>query len=571
MPFSNAETFMMKSSIALIFSTYAIAAQCFHPFQKPLGSCDPSEAYSSGGPFTTKFDEQVQTLLSHFHVSGVSIAVIDGNDTFAKAYGYSALPDDKTTVETLYYCASTTKSFTAASVLKLIESSANHSKPLTLKTKIQSLIRDEFVLTDPYATSHVTLEDALSHRTGMPRHDFSYGGPNATLESLVRSLRYLPMSAELRERWEYCNMMFCMVSYVVEKLSGMWLGDFLREHIWAPLGMHSTFFSLADAKRAQANGGPKLAVGYSWVNDTATFAPLPYVDSPILSGAGQIISNVLDYAKYLRAMITMNDTILTQKSFVELRTPRAFSNPEYQLKGRIWTGPEMYGLGWQMADYRGHEVFNHGGAMPGFGVEMMYIPTLKNGVGFAIMGNTEGGSNAVALVLMAHLIDEMLGIPEDERFDIVGVFDALLKQRDDELRPDNARKRAYPDAPPPNASLPLPLPLENLTGEYWNDGYRNLTVRLEKASSTHLKWTTAEKVLRVYVMDRMWRYTLTFEHVSNNYFLAWGRSTDAPITGAAVPAKFELGVDGKVHRLGIQYEASMKELIWFDKKASTDG
>jgi hypothetical protein len=79
-------------------------------------------------------------------------------------------------------------------VLKLIQDSANHSKPLTLKTKMQSLIRDEFIMPDGYATSQATLEDALSHRTDMPPHDYSYGGPNATLESVAKSLQHLPMS-----------------------------------------------------------------------------------------------------------------------------------------------------------------------------------------------------------------------------------------------------------------------------------------------------------------------------------------------------------------------------------------
>lgn len=57
---------------------------------------------------------------------------------------------------------------------------------------------------------------------------------------MVRSLRYLPLTKGLRERYQYCNVMFVVVSYVVERVSGMWLGDFLRERVWEPLGMKST-------------------------------------------------------------------------------------------------------------------------------------------------------------------------------------------------------------------------------------------------------------------------------------------------------------------------------------------
>jgi CubicO group peptidase (beta-lactamase class C family) len=112
------------------------------------------------------------------------------------------------------------------------------------KTPISELIRDDFVLEDEYATSHITIEDALSHRTGMPRHDYSYGGfydgHKGTPRDLVRSLRYLPLTAEPRTRFQYCNMMFVVISHVIETLESTWLGDFLRKRIWKPLGMTST-------------------------------------------------------------------------------------------------------------------------------------------------------------------------------------------------------------------------------------------------------------------------------------------------------------------------------------------
>jgi CubicO group peptidase (beta-lactamase class C family) len=189
--------------------------------QKPLRSYESPDLYSAGGPFTPSFDRCVQALLNHFHVPGISISVTDGKKTIAKGYGFAVLDEERATPETLYYTGSTTKSFTAASVLQLVEDSANRSRPLTLKTKVQSLIRDEFLLLDAYATSHINLEDALSHQTGMPRHDFSFlTGPNYTLEESVRNLRNLPMTGELREKWQYRNLMFMMMSYTIETITG---------------------------------------------------------------------------------------------------------------------------------------------------------------------------------------------------------------------------------------------------------------------------------------------------------------------------------------------------------------
>jgi CubicO group peptidase (beta-lactamase class C family) len=111
-------------------------------------------------------------------------------------------------------------------------------------TLISELIRDDFVLNNDYATTHITIEDALSHRSGMPRHDLSYGGyidgHKFMPKDLVRSLRHLPLTAEPRTKFQYCNLMFVVVSHVIETLSGTWLGDFLKGRIWTPLNMHST-------------------------------------------------------------------------------------------------------------------------------------------------------------------------------------------------------------------------------------------------------------------------------------------------------------------------------------------
>lgn len=112
------------------------------------------------------------------------------------------------------------------------------------KTPISHLIRDDFVLEDEWATAHITIEDSLSHRTGMPRHDNSYGGHysghRARAKDITRALRYLPMTAEPRTTYQYCNMMFVVASHVIETLTGRFLGDLLKERIWNPLGMRST-------------------------------------------------------------------------------------------------------------------------------------------------------------------------------------------------------------------------------------------------------------------------------------------------------------------------------------------
>ena len=70
--------------------------------------------------------------------------------------------------DTLFDCASTSKSFTAAAISLLVDDNEDHPN-VQWRTPVSTLV-PEFVLEDSYATANVTIEDILSHRSGMPRY-----------------------------------------------------------------------------------------------------------------------------------------------------------------------------------------------------------------------------------------------------------------------------------------------------------------------------------------------------------------------------------------------------------------
>ena len=317
-------------------------------------------------------------------------------------------------------------------------------------------MREDFVLPDEYASTHATIEDALSHRTGMPRHDFSYGGANTTVRDVVRNLRHLPMTAEIRTRFQYCNMMYIALSHLVEKWTGRWLGDFLRTRIYEPLSMYSTFFSLADAQKAEASGGPSLATPYYWSDKGKEYHSIPWLDAPQESGCGATISNVIDYAKWLRCMMTMSAPI-SPAGHRALRLPRIIIDPIAE-ESTGFRGPNAYALGWEVSNYRGEVLHWHTGGLPGFSTVMMFFPRLQWGVTMM----TNGGEGAAIQVLVFKLIDDMLGIPKQGRFDWTPILESLEARELETLR--SAKQILYPNAPQGNDSLPLSVPLESYTG-----------------------------------------------------------------------------------------------------------
>lgn len=317
-------------------------------------------------------------------------------------------------------------------------------------------MREDFVLADEYTTLHATIEDALSHRTGMPRHDSSYGRANFTVQDVVQNLRHLPLTAEIRSRYQYCNMMYIAVSHFIETWTGMWLGDFLRTRIYEPLSMSSTFFSLSDARKAAASGGPSLATPYYWTNYTKEYHSIPWLDAPQESGCGATISNVLDYARWLRCMMTMSAPLSTA-GHAALRSPRIITGPvNDELTG--FRGSNSYALGWEVSNYRGEVMMWHTGGLPGFVSVMMYFPRLQWGL--TMMAN--GGDGSLQQVLIFKLIDDILEIPEEDRFDWAPVLELDHLLTLETLQ--SAKDIMYPNAPKGEDCIPLSLPLESYAG-----------------------------------------------------------------------------------------------------------
>ncbi|KAM4067628.1 beta-lactamase [Hirsutella rhossiliensis] len=161
--------------------------------QKPLTLASIGEKdFNARSPFTQDFNVVANDILEQWKVPGMSIAIVDGHDVFAKGFGLATLPDTPSTPETLFYVGSTTKAQTAALMAQLIDSKAYPALSRGWSTPISSILRDDFLLQDEWATSHITLDDAASHRTGMAAHDNSWhreiNGSKASLQDIVRGL-----------------------------------------------------------------------------------------------------------------------------------------------------------------------------------------------------------------------------------------------------------------------------------------------------------------------------------------------------------------------------------------------
>ena len=330
-----------------------------------------------------------------------------------QGYGYATLdPKVEATPETLWYVGSTTKAQLAATIAHFIDTKA-YPEALYLgwQTPISSILRDDFVLEDEWATAHLTLEDAVSHRTGFPSHDRgalvsqTTEGENV-IRTAVRNLRNLPGQGEPRTEFHYCNPMFLVLTHVVETLTGKPLAKTLRETLWDPLGMDSTFLYLDDAQSAK---NLTLSRGYFWNEDRGKFRPMAFMPTHPVSGAGSAISSVLDYTKWVKALLTKSGP-LSQAAHDDVRRPRFISAPAAPEKAVDAT---LYSLAWFRTLIHGEQVYWHSGSTMTHGTYVHWLPERAYAV--IIMANY---ATLAREEILYKLFEERFAVPQDKRINV---------------------------------------------------------------------------------------------------------------------------------------------------------
>jgi CubicO group peptidase (beta-lactamase class C family) len=279
---------------------------------------------------------------------------------------------------------------------------------ITWTSTMHQLIPDDFVLQSEYATTHVTLEDCLSHRSGLPGHHAQLGAKS--VQEATRLLRHLSFTKEPRTEWQYSNHMYWAVSHMIEVQTGKSLEQFMTQRLWRPLEMDNTFLSLENAD-AHTIGRPhmSLAKSYQWDETINKLSPLPYWDDIGMSGAGALVSTVSDQAKWLRSFINRNGP-LSHAGYEALTSPHMLMPPT----SARFQGPHCYGMGWFIARYHGELVLFHPGGTVGFAANVILLPELNWGV----VGMCNGSSDGILDVPMWHLVDEFLEIPFDRRINV---------------------------------------------------------------------------------------------------------------------------------------------------------
>ncbi|MCW5924144.1 MAG: serine hydrolase [Saprospiraceae bacterium] len=441
-------------------------------------------------------------------VPGLGFGMVkDGKVLLAEGYGYRDLEKKlPATANTQFAIGSSTKAFTAAGLAVLADKGQlEWEKPI-----IHYL--PDFKLHDELATREMSAVDLLSHRSGLPRHDFMWYGSAFSRKEIYDRLRHLPPNKSLRTTWQYNNLMFMTAGVLTERISGSTWEQFVSTNLFQPLGMSNSNFSVKDMAASK-----DAALGYRTKARKENIR-MDYRNIDAVGPAGSINSSVNDMLKWVQFHLDEGKAggkqVLSAAEIARLRLPVMLMNESGTEKT-----PEItdytYGLGWFIYRYKGLRVVEHGGNIDGFSALVFMVPEKE----FGLVVLTNQNASGAPTLLARYATDLVLGLaPTDWYARIYAEGDKQEAEKKDDKKPEPKRVAGTQ----PSHSL------SEYAGEYEHPGYGIIEVKHD------------EKGLRM----KFNSFSLALEHWHYDVFSA--KDEDLEMT---VMLNFQTDQNGNIYQL----------------------
>lgn len=316
---------------------YAALWLFFTFFAGPILPQERSVDLSPYGMAIKAFEKFVAEQMAFDQTPGISVGFIKDDFSWARGFGYADLENSvPATPESSYRMASITKTFTALAVLQLMEAGK-----IDLNAEIQM-----YVPYFPKKKWPIFVRQLLGHLGGIPhyldRDKELHNKTHKNTREAIAIFQDFDLVAEPGTKYHYSSYGYNLLGAAIEGVTGQSYGEFIKQHIFDPLGMSD---SRMDDPIAII---PNRVRGYRWVN--GRIGRSEFVDMSSRFAAGGTRSTVTDLLKYARG--------ITQGKLLEPQHWRQMLFPMATKKG-ILTGRSM---GWAIRPRRGHFQISHGGS-----------------------------------------------------------------------------------------------------------------------------------------------------------------------------------------------------------------
>jgi CubicO group peptidase (beta-lactamase class C family) len=322
-------------------------------------------------------------------IAGATVAVVrDGRLLFARGYGYADYENKRpvSAEETLFRPGSVSKLFVWTAVMQLVEQGK-----LDLDRDVNDYL--DFKIPSAFGAP-ITMKNLLTHTPGFEEQVkdlFSAGDASPDLGGYVRTHvpeRIFPPGTTPA----YSNYGTSLAGYIVERVSGRPLADYLDENIFKPLGMARSTF----AQPLPPALAPHMSNGYRLASD----GPQPF---EVVGAwpAGSLSSSATDMARFIIAHLQggqLGDARILRAETAHLMHSRLFA---------LDPAANAMAHGFYEESRNGHRIIGHAGDTMYFHSDLHLVQDA--GLGFFVSYNSGGrGLSSPRTALWEAFLDRYL-------------------------------------------------------------------------------------------------------------------------------------------------------------------
>lgn len=463
---------------------------------------------ASGASSSENLDLFVSKALEKFDIPGASIGIVmNGEVVLAKGYGMRDLAAGlPVTEDTLFAIGSCSKAFTTFVLGQMVDEGKIAWDDLVIKHL------PGFRLQDAHATDHMTIRDLLTHRSGLPRHDFVWYNSKIPRGEFLKRLPHLPFSYDLRAKFQYNNLMYVVAGLLIEKVTGLTWEEAVQSRIFAPLGMDNSNFSVDQSQLSNDFAQP-------YAEEQGAMRLISFQNISNIGPAGSINSSASQMVKWIQLQLSDGKGLIKNTTLQEMhliQTP---------VQAQHATSPDEspyifgYGLGWLTGWYKGDYTVMHTGGIDGFRSAIVLLPQKKMGI--VVLTNSDKHKIFATRAAYA-IIDQVMGREED----------SWLIQVEEQEKSKALTKQEI------EILLPSKLPLECYAGEFENPGYGTMQLFLDGND--------------LFAIFNDETYILTYKN--NGNFIASMKKKNSN--------KFECSFNDEVSEFRISFESSVPPIIF---------
>lgn len=369
-----------------------VAAGCLPQADQSNGGSAAAGPYGAEGvgPSHPDYVEQVASIdsivmdpIREGLIAGASVAVVHRGEVVAiRGYGWADLELGVPTPEHgIYEIGSVTKQFTSAALLQLQEDGL-----VDLDAEVGTYLPDF-----PTQGHRITVRELLDHTSGIRGYTemeeaYPYFVRRVEADSLVALVGARPFDFSTGEHEIYNNSAYFLAGQIVEAVTDSTYEAFVEEELFDALGMgDSHYCSETEIHEGKVNGydsGPDGLQHKGFIVHNVPFA------------AGSLCSSAADMATWLTAL--HGGQVMGDDAYEELIAP-----------GDLNDGTKLrYALGLALSPIAGHSAIHHGGGIPGFLSQTLYLPDEQLAVAVLINSGAAPGPDALAEAIVTTMVGD---------------------------------------------------------------------------------------------------------------------------------------------------------------------